>query len=312
MLTSKDLLIASRFVSCDLCGADNPSVLLSHTASKLVRCNNCGLIYFNPQPTEEALKEYYSSESEGGYAEDMIGRWGELTSERMPSLLNELAFLETSLRSGFHEASAPKEQIRFLEIGCAFGYLLYAAKSIGWDAVGIDSCKPAADWAHQNLNLKIIVGTLEGTVETLPEEGFDIVLMSHILEHTRSPSSTLQAVHHLLKPGGILAVYVPNGDSIQARHDFSTWEWYHFPSHLYFYSPHTLSLLLKKTGFKVEKLWNIPSLTGTDVELIRNRLHLDSFGQAKRVADTLGHMYLLSDLRIIVRKVTETTSPSTP
>jgi 2-polyprenyl-3-methyl-5-hydroxy-6-metoxy-1,4-benzoquinol methylase len=312
MSTSKELLVTTQFVSCDLCGIDNPSVLLSHTGSTLVRCNNCGLIYFNPQPTEEALREYYSSESEGGYAEDMVGRWGELTSERMPSLLNELAFLETSLRSGLHKGSASKEQIRFLEIGCALGYLLYAAKSIGWDAVGVDSCKPAADWAHQHLNLKIIVGTLEDAVETLPKEGFDIVLMSHILEHTCSPTSTLQAVHHLLKPDGIVVVYVPNGDGIQARHDFSAWEWYHFPSHLYYYSPQTLSLLLKKIGFNVEKLWNIASLTGTDVELIRNRLHLDSLEQAKRIAKTLSHMCLLSDLRVIGRKVMETTSRRTP
>jgi 2-polyprenyl-3-methyl-5-hydroxy-6-metoxy-1,4-benzoquinol methylase len=312
MSTSKELLVASQFVSCDLCGIDNASILLPHTASRLVRCNNCGLIYFNPQPTEKGLREYYSSESEGDYAEDMFGRWGELTSERMPSLLNELAFLETLLRSDLHKGPASKEQIRFLEIGCAFGYLLYAAKSIGWDAVGVDSCKPAADWACQNLSLRIIVGTLEDAVETLPKEGFDIVLMSHILEHTRSPRSTMQAVHHLLKPDGIVAVYVPNGDGIQARHGFSTWEWYHFPSHLYYYSPHTLSLLLKKIGFKVEKLWSIASLTGTDVELIKNRLRLDSIEQATRVAETLGPMCLGSDLRIIGRKVMETTSHNTP
>lgn len=312
MSTSKELLVTSQFVSCDLCGIDNPSVLLSHTGSTLVRCNNCGLVYFNPQPTEEALREYYSSESEGGYAADMMGRWGELTSTRMQSLLSELAFLETSLRSGLHNSSASKEQIRFLEIGCAFGFLLYAAKSIGWDAVGIDSCKPAADWACQNLSLRIIVGTLEDTVGTLPKDGFDIVLMSHILEHTGCPTSTLQAAHHLLKAGGILAVYVPNGDGIQARHDISTWEWYHFPSHLYYFSSYTLNLLLKKTGFKVEKLWSSASLTGTDVELIRNRLHLDSLEQAKRIAEILGHMCLLSDLRIIGRKVMETTSHCTP
>jgi len=312
MSTSKELLVASQFVSCDLCGIDNPSILLPHTATRLVRCNNCGLIYFNPQPTEEALREYYSSESEGGYAEDMVGRWGELTPERMPSLLSELDSLETSLRSGLHNGSASKEQIRFLEVGCAFGYLLYAARSIGWDAVGVDSCKPAADWACQNLGLRIIFGSLEDVVGSLAKEGFDIVLMSHILEHTRSPTTTLQAVHHLLKPGGILAVYVPNGDGIQARHDFSTWEWYHYPSHLYYFSSHTLSLLIEKTGFKVEKLWSFASLTGTDVELVKNRLHLDSIEQATRVAETLGPMCLGSDLRLVARRVKETTTHRAP
>ena len=60
-------------VNCDLCCADDiqPFAVLPADAGwsgqpgefTLVRCQNCGLLYINPRPTQAALVEYYTEES---------------------------------------------------------------------------------------------------------------------------------------------------------------------------------------------------------------------------------------------------------
>ena len=44
----------------------------------------------------------------------------------------------------------------------------------------------------------------------MESESVDIVALMGVLEHLHDPLKTLQRVHGLLRPGGVLAVYVPN------------------------------------------------------------------------------------------------------
>ncbi|MCS6862473.1 MAG: methyltransferase domain-containing protein [Abditibacteriales bacterium] len=293
-------------VPCDLCGADQAAIVLSPSPPPhVVRCGMCGLIYFNPQPTPEALREFYSSESPEDYTPRLREWQGELSAQKAQKLTEELNFLEQWLRRDDARPHNANQRVRFLEVGCAFGHQLFCAQQKGWEVVGVELSAPAANWVRQELGLEVHNGTIESAARVLPPESFDIVLMSHVLEHVLHPTAVLQAAASLIKPGGVIAIYVPNGDSFPARHDFDHWEWTSFPEHLYYFSPSTLARLLTKCGFEVEQMWTCIGHSNSEqlYKLIQNCLSLRSLEEAAQVAETLGSLCLLSDLRVVARKL---------
>jgi hypothetical protein len=60
--------------------------------------------------------------------------------------------------------------------------------------------------------------------------------------------------HRLLEPGGILAIALPNYGSITRRLLQERDPFVCPPTHLNFFSPQSLSSLLRKHGFEVEKI----------------------------------------------------------
>jgi Methyltransferase domain len=69
-----------------------------------------------------------------------------------------------------------------------------------------------------------------------------------VVEHLGDPVSYLAALVKLLKPGGSLRVFVPNGNSLSARL-FGRYSYvYWLPFHLNFFTPVTLGLALERAG----------------------------------------------------------------
>lgn len=135
---------------------------------------------------------------------------------------------------------------RILEIGCATGELAAATRAALSPAVyeGIE-LSPAGDQARQ------IVSRLH--TEPLPrllsagaiDPPFQLILMSHVLEHIEDPEAELRAMRSVLGQGGTMFIEVPNG----AGHR-------NLPiddnrSHLHFFSATSLARMLAKLGLEV-------------------------------------------------------------
>src|SRR5262249_33172774 len=82
----------------------------------------------------------------------------------------------------------------------------------------------------------------------------DVVHISHVLEHVRSPRRTLSAVRRLLRSGGHLIVETPNAATIWAPllREYS-WS-LDLPRHLYHFTADTLRRLATDSGFVVRRL----------------------------------------------------------
>jgi len=80
---------------------------------------------------------------------------------------------------------------------------------------------------------------------------YDIIVLSHVVEHVSDPLSLVTAAASLLAEGGILFIDVPNQD-----HLFKTEV---FP-HMLFFSMGSLAVLLKKASLEVLTLdtWGLP------------------------------------------------------
>ena len=81
-------------------------------------------------------------------------------------------------------------------------------------------------------------GTLE-TVELEPA-GYDAAVFHHSLEHVPDPVASLSRARDALRPGGAVAVAVPNFDSDQRRRLGADWWALDVPRHRFHFTPDAL------------------------------------------------------------------------
>jgi SAM-dependent methyltransferase len=134
-----------------------------------------------------------------------------------------------------------------LDIGSGLGTFPAVTRSRGWRVRGVDVSRSAADQAKRTLGIETFVGDLcnidvePGTV--------DWISAFEVLEHVLRPREYLQAVHRLLKPGGLLTISVPNGKS---RHEISSQKPLETPpTHVNFFARKAVSLMLHDLGFEM-------------------------------------------------------------
>lgn len=235
-------------VPCNLCGAEefdvlfhspmdeqDPVHLADYVAStnrydrygRIVRCRRCRLVYTNPRLSQETLRQGYAGSVDTDYAEE--------DASRSINAHMALRTIRKFARAG-----------RLLDVGCATGYFLNAAR-LDFEVHGIEPSRWAADHARERLKLEVQHGNLEDVA--LPAGSLDVVSMNDVIEHFSDPRAALLRVHRLLKPGGLLYLVTPDISGLAARVLRGKW-WGLRPAHLYYFSRATLQLMLRETGFR--------------------------------------------------------------
>jgi SAM-dependent methyltransferase len=245
-------------VSCGLCGSWEASGVYSGCRDRLhdapgsfdvVRCLRCGLVRTSPRPTPETIGAHYPP-SYTAYGSDAPG------SGRLRSL-RTLVQLPYTVRYGRRQAmnSLTAAPGRVLDVGCGSGRLLDAFAQRGWEVWGIEPDRESAKALIGRLGLpaeRIFMGVAEEA--SFPSRAFDLITMSHVLEHVFDPGSVLAKAHDWLRPGGLLHVWVPNIASLESRLFRRFWFGLDVPRHLWHYDPRTVRALLAQSGFQVERL----------------------------------------------------------
>ncbi len=229
--------VKMRSVTCDLCGSKQYFLIfetkdyITGIPQKVVRCQNCGLVYVNPQPSFEELGGFYPQ-----------AYYGE-----KPFLYEKL---DAFARFRLIKKIIKKESI-ILDIGCGRGLVLAKLKNIGCEVWGTELSEVSSKFARETLKLTILNKNLEDCA--FNNDYFDVIIMFHSLEHLISPLIILKEVHRILKPGGILVVEVPRFDSIYSKIFKDKWFHLDVPRHLYHFNDRTLEKLLTTAGFNVLK-----------------------------------------------------------
>lgn len=235
-----------EYVNCDLCGKDSSIHLFQGKNCELgrdeqysvVRCTNCGLVYLNPRPSEAEIARYYGEEYKP--FQEIAGILGMI--ERIVVRVRTERLKKWVKKGG-----------RILELGCGTGYYLASIRDTNlWEVAGVELSPYAANFARGKLGLPVSTGTIFDAA--FPDEIFDAVIMRHVLEHVPNPSATMQEIYRVIKRDGRLILTVPNIETIEIKFFKASWHGWSLPTHFYLFSPETLSELLKKTGFVVEKL----------------------------------------------------------
>jgi 2-polyprenyl-3-methyl-5-hydroxy-6-metoxy-1,4-benzoquinol methylase len=223
---------------CAVCDDEDWKLVRTEPEGQLVRCAGCKFLYVYPRPTAKRLKALYDDEyfSHSDLASCL--------SFRIPVFQQCLRHLD--LIAG--------DSRRLLDVGCGTGEFVGQALLQGWDAVGIESSRMAAEFASEHNHLPVYNAVLESA--PFDTGVFDVVTLLDVLEHLLNPRQEMKRVHELLKPGGIAVVRVPNTlfhlakaqvCSLLGISDSSLEMRYH----LNHFTPQTLSSLLRKVGFEV-------------------------------------------------------------
>lgn len=135
---------------------------------------------------------------------------------------------------------------RVFEFGCNDGVLLEKLKGLGFICDGIDASDNVAEVARSK-GLTVATGFLtEQYVRDLgTTEAYDLVTCSNVLAHIHELQDVIKAVALLLKPGGLFAIEVHNGELIRSQNQFDTI--YH--EHLTYFTEDTLRITLERCGF---------------------------------------------------------------
>lgn len=104
----------------------------------------------------------------------------------------------------------PREGQSFLDIGCGTGAFTGRLARLSLEGVGLDLSRGNLDVACRHLPA---VSFVAGDTELLPfaDNSFDVVTFSGILHHLPSLKLGLREGWRVLKPGGSLFAYDPNG-----------------------------------------------------------------------------------------------------
>ena len=223
-------------VACGVCGSEENRMFLDMDRFLYRRCTGCGLVFQNPRPVFRDLRDRYSD----GYFE-----------YEFENQENFFHLMKLGLRDvGFDKfyQNGRNGDRRFLDIGCATGFLLHHVREKGWDARGVEICTPSVEYARKIFGLDIFNGTLHEA--GFNDRMFDVVHFSHVIEHVPDPRRMLLEVRRVLKDDGHIIVTTPNVSGWHARIAGGKWR-SAIPDHVYLFSKRTLMALLRLTGFTV-------------------------------------------------------------
>jgi 2-polyprenyl-3-methyl-5-hydroxy-6-metoxy-1,4-benzoquinol methylase len=235
--------------TCHVCGGVRFYYLFSASDYRVVRCDDCGLVFLNPQPSDDELARIYS-------ADYFLGSDTEKNSQAVREIKQATARLYLSEISRY----CGPDSGRLLEIGCGDGDFLVTAQAAGWRVTGVEYSATACEKARQRLKHgEVFCGELQPA--RLEAEQFDLCVISDVIEHVRSPMDFLKEIHRLLKPGGALFITTPSIGSWSAR--LMRQKWMEFKAeHLTYFDPQTLQTALFKSSFRdviVEPGWKMLS-----------------------------------------------------
>ncbi|MDO8639225.1 MAG: methyltransferase domain-containing protein [Candidatus Daviesbacteria bacterium] len=156
---------------------------------------------------------------------------------------------------------------KVLDLGCGSGYYSYLLSKmpIKLNITGIDNHVNAIEDAKRDVgekNAKFIIGNAEKL--PFPENSFDKIVMSEIIEHVKDDIRVLKEARRVLKQGGILVLTTPN-KNYPFLWDPVNWILEHFfnfhvksgffagiwNQHLRLYKPEVIEKKLGKLDFKI-------------------------------------------------------------
>jgi len=146
-----------------------------------------------------------------------------------------------------------------IDVGCGRGDLAAALIGAHWRMAGIEPSPEAAANARAR-GVDVQVGTLADC--PLEPSAYDAAVFQHSLEHTVEPLADLQRIHTALRPGGLVAITVPNFGNWQARRLRSRWYHLDVPRHRAHFTRAGLLALLERAGFELPVLQTSTSTVG--------------------------------------------------
>ena len=237
----------------------------------LYRCAGCASGYLDPRPTRSSIGRayigYYTHEVEDQPIVRRKGRFRRVLHDLINGYMNHRYAVKRSpalaagrwlipwmapLRSAAdcecrHLPHLPDRGGHLLDVGCGNGGFLILAQEAGWQVKGVDFDTDAVS-AAKSRDLDVQLGGIDLLNDQ--REAFDVITLSHVIEHVHEPNALLQAAYRLLKEGGQLWLETPNIESLGHIRFGRFWRGLESPRHLVLFSRTGIVNALADAGFR--------------------------------------------------------------
>ncbi len=132
-----------------------------------------------------------------------------------------------------------------LDIGAGSGLFVREARGRGYVTAGLEPSSFLADQAQKE-GLPVINGTFPADC---PDERYDAVFLTDVIEHIAAPLTMLSAIPNVLKPNGHVFVTTPDVSSLAARVLGDRW-WHYRIAHIGYYNKKTLKMIMGRAGME--------------------------------------------------------------
>jgi SAM-dependent methyltransferase len=202
---------------------------------EIVACRICGLARTAPPPYEDELEaEIYQTELPYEAVTDREEQWRDFFAPLLAA------------------AKRHRPTGRFLDLGCGVGLLVEMAREVGYDAWGVEISKRTALHARDVLGRNVVHSDLVGA--NFPDGHFEVVVLSHVLEHLSNPKHVFAEIQRVLSPGGVVVIEVPNMDGLQVSLLRQRWTGWAPSLHVWQFTPRTLASSLLRLRLETIEL----------------------------------------------------------
>ncbi len=201
-----------------------------------------GFLETTPQPSAEALPDYYKSEDYISHTDSKRNLFESVYHViRKISLKQKLKLINRCIT----------DEKKLLDVGCGTGDFLQVAKHNNWKISGIEPNPQARAIANNKTDNSVF--DLDQLLKFQPTS-FNVITLWHVLEHLPNLEEHVQIFKKLLKPDGILIIAVPNYKSYDAKYYKEFWAAYDVPRHLWHFDKESISKLVSKVSMHVVKI----------------------------------------------------------
>ena len=275
-MQSNDGIRVEGVAACPLCGGEG-RVLYTGFRDRywdapgtwsFRRCMACRHLWLDPRPIPEDIGRLYASyfthaptaplpfrgdsfwavATRGvlaalgyrGLARNAMERWFGRTLRFVPPLWDEC---KRAIRS----IEGPPRGL-LVDIGCGNGWYLELMRDLGWAVQGLEPDPVGANLARRR-GLDVVERPIEDAV--FPDDAFDVITMSHVIEHVIDPVRVLSIARRILRKGGVLLIMTPNAGSWGHRKFGPAWFHLDPPRHLHLFTSANLAACAEKAGLRV-------------------------------------------------------------
>lgn len=163
---------------------------------KLITCGDCLAKSVFPMPSEEALDEFNKS------------YWNYQSNSNKS---REYLYTQALYRLKYLKSHINIKDMSILEIGSGHAYMYDLLKS---EYRSVNYSVVETDFNIQNELRSKCINNVYSTWKSIKNSKFDLIILSHVIEHFRAINIYLREIATLLKKGGIMFIEVPNQDDI--------------------------------------------------------------------------------------------------
>jgi SAM-dependent methyltransferase len=235
---------AAEFVEvvCPACSSAESAPGLVKWDFEYRRCAGCGTLYMSPRPSPEVMGSYYANSENYAYWAEHIFPASEAARRdkvHRPWLERVAGYCD---RFGVPRGT-------LVEVGPGFGTFSALAQESGLfsDVVAVEPT-PQLAAACRERGVRVVELPVEAVADEVSSA--DVMVAFEVIEHLFEPAVFLAQCARLLAPGRLLVLSCPNGQGFDIA-ELGAESLAVDPEHVNLFNPHSLGLLLARSGFEV-------------------------------------------------------------